>query len=69
MPDGAGCLENGDPWMLRQLAKSVQSVLLERWDLQQVCFNSNCEDFTSDAFAELVRGFRAPPQQADFAGR
>jgi hypothetical protein len=25
-----------DPWMLRQLARAVQALLLERWDLQQV---------------------------------
>jgi hypothetical protein len=26
-----------DPWMLRQLAGQVQALLMERWDLQQVC--------------------------------
>ena len=28
---------NDDPWMLRQLAGQVQALLMERWDLQQVC--------------------------------
>ena len=27
---------NDDPWSLRQLARAVQALLLERWDLQQV---------------------------------
>jgi hypothetical protein len=30
---------NDDPWRLRQLANSIRSLLLERWDLQQASIN------------------------------
>jgi hypothetical protein len=37
MPGDDGIPLDDDPWKLRQLANSVQALLLERWDMQQVC--------------------------------
>ena len=41
MPDGEDNWVNDDPWRLRQLAISVQALLLERWDLQQSWFEAS----------------------------
>ena len=62
---------NDDPWMLRQLAREVQALLLERWDVQQVrCMLRDARALLSpfNAHPELVRGLAAPEQQADYAG-
>jgi len=64
-------LEAGDdPWMLRRLAGQVQALLIERWDLQQVCdvfvthvlYCHVCFVVTTPVLPELVRGVSSPSQ-------
>jgi hypothetical protein len=61
-----------DPWMLRELAQEVQTLLLERWKTQQVRLAQLKIFFWKSrvfAFPELVRGSAAHPQRVDHANR
>jgi hypothetical protein len=49
--------DGDDPWMLRQLAESVQALLLHRWDVQQVCNASIPAPYARPLCKFLIRHF------------